>query len=864
MNAPTLSLSPDKTAMLGAMAAMFDPEDVVELRAFHKGRKRTDAGYFDGDHRQDLADAAARLNAEGAAVYVTLNKLDPQLLSRYCNRVENFASATATDRNVIRRRWLLLDFDPIRPKDTSATSAQLDAAKAKARECYSALKRDGWPEPLAGASGNGWHLLYPIDLPNDDESRDLVKGALSGLAKRFNDDVVTVDQSVFNAGRITKLFGTVATKGDHTPVAPWRLSKLKSNPARCAVVSPEQLRALQLVQDVVRTAVASASAGQRMEFDLTGFMARLNIEYEHDQHDGADRYKLKHCPFNADHGQGEAAVFRAATGGLGFKCQHSSCADKHWQDVRALVDGPKELRRSSRVSVNPVLDAMPTTESAKHADAWPDPQPLVSHSEAAPYPLAALPGCIGAAVREVVGFVQCPDALAACSALTAASTVAQGLANVRRGAGLSGPISLYLLAIAESGERKSSCDGYFTASIADWEAQKAEEAKPGLARHAADSSAWGAKRDGILNAIKQATGKTPPKSTTELQNELRDLELEKPVPPKVPRLIYKDVTSQKLGERLATGWPSGAIISAEAGIVLGGHSMKGDSQMGTLSLLNSLWSDETSISDRRTTESYVVHGARLTMGLATQPDTVRAFFEATGGLARGSGFAARFLIAWPTSTQGERLFRDAPETWPHLSAFNRRVGALLDWPLQFDERGGLAPTALDLSPEARCAWIAFHDEVEKELRIGGDMTETRDVASKCADNAARLAALFHVFEHGPSGQIGLDAMQSACTLAAWHLYEARRFLGELALPVAAGNALKLDDWLGRYCEQHRVPRVLRNVVQRRGPSPLRDGQALDKAIAALVEAGRVRIRLEGREKWIDINPALLGKHHGPA
>ena len=178
-NAPFPKPTPDKTAMLAALAAMFDPADVIEIRAFPKGKKHTAAGYFDGSHREDLADAAVTLNAAGAAVYVTLNRIDPQLLGRYCNRIENPAAATVTDANVIRRRWLLIDFDPVRPKDTSATNAQLAAAHERARDCACRLKSDGWPKPLAGESGNGWHLLYPLDLPNDTESRDLVKGALA-------------------------------------------------------------------------------------------------------------------------------------------------------------------------------------------------------------------------------------------------------------------------------------------------------------------------------------------------------------------------------------------------------------------------------------------------------------------------------------------------------------------------------------------------------------------------------------------------------------------------------------------------------------------------------------------------------------
>ncbi|HKF93565.1 MAG TPA: hypothetical protein VKB96_02995 [Gammaproteobacteria bacterium] len=197
--------APDKAAITKALDILFDPTDVIELRALHKGRKRTDAGYFDCAHRDRLVAEAVQLSKAGAAVYINLNPLDPQLLARCCNRVQEYASATATDANVIRRRWLLLDFDPIRPKDTSATDTQFKAAKDCARACYKSLKGEGWPKPLAAESGNGMHLLYPLELSNNNESRDLIKGALAGLAQGFDTEQVTLDQTVFNAGRIIKL-----------------------------------------------------------------------------------------------------------------------------------------------------------------------------------------------------------------------------------------------------------------------------------------------------------------------------------------------------------------------------------------------------------------------------------------------------------------------------------------------------------------------------------------------------------------------------------------------------------------------------------------------------------------------------------
>jgi len=80
---------PDKAAVLEALGVLLEPTAVVELRAISKGsKKRIDAGYFDFDHWPDLAAHACRLSAEGAAVYITLNPVDPQLLSRYNNRME--------------------------------------------------------------------------------------------------------------------------------------------------------------------------------------------------------------------------------------------------------------------------------------------------------------------------------------------------------------------------------------------------------------------------------------------------------------------------------------------------------------------------------------------------------------------------------------------------------------------------------------------------------------------------------------------------------------------------------------------------------------------------------------------------------
>jgi putative DNA primase/helicase len=486
---------------------------------------------------------------------------------------------------------------------------------------------------------------------------------------------------------------------------------------------------------------------------------------------------------------------------------------------------------------------------------WPTPEPLITVEKPAPYPLGALPGSIGLAVAEVVEFVQSPVSLTACSALAVVSTAVQGLVDVRRDYGLEGPVGIFTLALADSGERKTSSDSHFSKPLQQWEAEKAEAARPEIKKYAADIAIWDASKSGLMSAISTASKSN--KSTNELAIQVNELENNKPEEPKVPRLLYADATPEALAYSLAHKWPTGAVMSSEAGVVLGGHAMGNDSAMRNMGILNCFWDGTPVPIDRRSTTSYTVRNVRLTMALAVQPETIRAFLDSSKGLARGIGFLARFLIAWPESTQGKRKFKDAPKTWPELGRFHRRLGTLLDYPLTYDSEGYLSPIMLELTPEAKKKWVAFYDDVEAELNPGRDMAEAKDVASKAADNAVRLAALFHVFEVGIEGQISVEHMEAGAVIAGWHLYEARRFMRELAVDISISNAVTLDGWLIGWCRHNNVAEIKRRHLQQNGPGCVRSGEKLTPAIKELADLGRVREVKVGKQKIIEINPILL-------
>ena len=485
---------------------------------------------------------------------------------------------------------------------------------------------------------------------------------------------------------------------------------------------------------------------------------------------------------------------------------------------------------------------------------WSEPVNLLQESKSKPYPLKELPCSLGDAVSEVVEFVQCPPALAACSALSALSVSAQHLASVRRAEGLESPVSLYTLAIAESGERKSSVDKHFSTAISLWETDQAKQAKPDVKLYQVDHDSWLMRYDGLKQKIKETAKQQ--KSTEELTQQLHKLKETEPLAVRVPRLLYGDSTPEELGHSLAKHWPIGGVLSSEAGIVFGSHGMSGDSAMRNMALLNVLWDGGTHTIDRRTTDSYKVQGARLTMGLAVQADTVRNFFDNSKGLARGTGFFARFLIAWPTSTQGTRLFKEPPTAWPKLTVFSERITQLLNKIPELNEAGGISPITLDFSNDAKKAWVNFHNDVELELKQGGDLTDAKDVASKAADNVARLAALFHLYEWQSEGVINKDLVERAIIIVKWHLYEAKRFLNQIIIPAHNSNAIKIDDYILRYCRDHKSDRLAKNYLRQHGA--IRDKKFLNDALDELIDANRIRISLDDRTSIIEVNPALLG------
>ena len=298
------SITPIETALQLLCA----PGQVVELRILNTQRG-TVSGYF--TDLKKLACFAQQWSGRCGAVYVTLNPVVESLLARAANRIIDHAKTTTSDSDIVSRRWLLLDFDPVRPAGISATDEEHKAALERAGECLLSLRALGFAAYIVADSGNGAHILIRIDLPNNKASVDLIKRCLEAIAIRFSDNKVAVDLTVYNAARICKLYGTKACKGDNTPDRPHRVARILEVSES---LDPEPQ---ELLEHLASLAPEEPKPEPRYQknghgvFSLQDWITAHQIDVigPHEWK-GGQKWILPVCPFNADHANRAAVLLQ--------------------------------------------------------------------------------------------------------------------------------------------------------------------------------------------------------------------------------------------------------------------------------------------------------------------------------------------------------------------------------------------------------------------------------------------------------------------------------------------------------------------------------------------------------------------------
>ena len=286
------------------------------------------------------------------------------------------------------------------------------------------------------------------------------------------------------------------------------------------------------------------------------------------------------------------------------------------------------------------------------------------------YPVAAL-GPLRDAVEAVHRATQAPIAIAAQSALSAASLAVQGHADVDSLAGTAVPTSLFCLTVAQSGERKSTCDKLIMSGIQEIEKSLWADFRESQADWEMSHNLWTAKRDRF---IKEAGGKKVA-GAQQAEAELASLG-PAPQEPLSPKLTTSEPTFEGLVKLFPTGQPSLGLFSDEGGGFIGGHAMNAENRLKTIAGLSKLWGGDPLNRVRAGDGASSLYGRRLAAHLMVQPVPARPLLA--DPIANGQGFLARFLIAEPVSAIGTRLADTVGHrASPSIANFSERLAQIL-------------------------------------------------------------------------------------------------------------------------------------------------------------------------------------------
>lgn len=300
------------------------------------------SGYFDNiDSLISAIKPYADMDDE--QMYFVLNKIDNACFGRQqSGKIVKSPKITTNDNDITRRCFVFVDFDPVRKSGTNASNEEFELAHKKAQEVYRFLREKGFSEPIICKSGNGLHLTYKVDLPNDEETTEIIKHFYEYLGSLFSDDKVDIDTKVFNLARLCKLYGTTAKKGANLQDRPWRMSEIIYVPKDLNLTPIEKFKELADLlpkKEEPKPTAKTIRVGER--FDLESWLVAHGIEYRKKQDGGSTKYEVKECPWKDTHSSNNpysSALFQDTDGKITYTCAHSHCKDKQWKDFRLFYE----------------------------------------------------------------------------------------------------------------------------------------------------------------------------------------------------------------------------------------------------------------------------------------------------------------------------------------------------------------------------------------------------------------------------------------------------------------------------------------------------------------------------------------------
>ncbi len=404
-----------------------------------------------------------------------------------------------------------------------------------------------------------------------------------------------------------------------------------------------------------------------------------------------------------------------------------------------------------------------------------------TQGEENPFPVHALPPLARGLVRAMTRTIKAPPAICAAALLTVMSLVAQALADIKLPSVGRTPLSLFLLTVAKSGERKSATDKIAMAVIEKFEL-----------------------------ALVRKFGKDA-----------------------LPRVVT-DLTIEGLDSLFEHGAHTLGLFNDEGGQVTNSRHASEENKVAFLTAVCKLWDASPRKRVRKGDGVWWLVGKRLAVHLMMQP--ILAMELLKDAKWNDQGMLPRFLVCWPASTIGTRTLAEcSPADERAKQAFYDRIEELLEMPHPVDpeNEGSLTPPGLQLTAGAAQVWKDFYEEIEVQLGDGGPLAHVQAYGCKIAEQAGRVAGVFAVFERGTQAPVTKNQMQRAVEIGRFFLEEISRLKGASAKT----QVTQASEQLWRFLANWKDPTISMAEIQQR--SPLRKVAVARPAVDKLINDGRL-------------------------
>lgn len=366
------------------------------------------------------------------------------------------------------------------------------------------------------------------------------------------------------------------------------------------------------------------------------------------------------------------------------------------------------------------------------------------------FPLDALPSSFKEYIKNVSDNLATPIEMGVLSELAIVSACLQGKVFIQVKEDYRESINLYVLVIAEPGERKSPLLKLLSAPLYEHE-KNINKGRKMLMREE-EMKLKELKRKQVLY---EDEGQY--ESVLKLQSEIDELSENKT---KFLRLTVDDFTIEALTTLLSENDGRISVISSEGGMfnnITGRYSNK-----ASFETLLKAYSGDTIRVDRKGRDSELIENALLTILVMAQQSVLQGIM--CDGDLRGQGFLGRFLYCIPISPIGKREYDTSPLNHDVLNEFKGTLVRLLNME---------GENLLTLSNGAKTVCRDFFNWLEPQLVSSLD--EIRDWASKLHGTTIRIAGILHCIENNGLGDsiITTDTMRNACKIAIYCIEHAK-------------------------------------------------------------------------------------------